>query len=185
MVYNRTYIDGYRFSNHFPYELYNGKYYKYFYLNIFLLLTALLFTGNFVLKSITDFSPIQVVLAVLSLFASFTLLVLFYLPLTKLRERCICSIGFFISNSGINGLIIYQEVRNIRINESYLYLLPLIISLLILIVCIFSIFNPKIFDFKTIRNKDGVQVRPFVFHLALCEWLLIFTFLFSQIYFFI
>lgn len=181
MIYN-SYGEKYTFNNHFPFELWIKNGHKHFYLNALLFLSALFFAGNFIIDAIINFAVIKVTIAILALLVSFSLLAIFYLPLTKFKERCFCSIAFFIANAGVNGLILYYEVKEIRIFENYLAFIPLAISLIILIICIYDIFNPKIFDFSTTKDESGEQIRPKIFHLALGEWLLIFTFLFSQIY---
>lgn len=182
IVYVDNYQENYNFANHFAFELYIKKGHRFIYLNIFLYLVAALYTGNFIVYAIKDFSAINAIIAILALLTSFSFIAIFYLPLTKLKEKCFCSIGYFVSIAGTNGLIIYQEIRNIRIYENNLYFIPLAFSILVLLFSLFAIFNPKIFDFNAPRNQEGVQVRPKIFHLALAEWLLIFTFLFSQFY---
>ena len=174
--------DNYNFANHFSFELFIKKGHRHVYLNIFLFLSSALFFTSFLLNSILYFSPIRISLAIFALCISLTLVAIFYLPLSKLKERCICSIMFFVANIGLNGLIIYQEIRNIKLYENNLYIIPLIISILILLVALFSVFNPRLFNFTASRNEEGVQIRPKYFQLALGEWLMIFTFLFAQIY---
>ena len=182
IILNDGYKENYSFANHFAFELYIKRGHRFIYLNVFLYLVAALYTGNFIVHAIQDFSVINVILAVLALITSFCLIAIFYLPLTKLKEKCFCSIGFFVSIAGTNGLIIYQEIRNIRIYENMLYFIPLAFSILIFLFALFAILNPRIFDFNAPRNQEGVQERPRVFYLALSEWLLIFSFLFAQFY---
>ena len=180
-IYNQDNVDNFSYFNHFPYEIYIKRGYKNALLNILLFLVGLSFATNYILHAIFNFSVMEIFIAFVSVVVAFSFIAIFYLPLSKLKERCLCSILFFVSNIGLNALITINDIRIIKIYENNLGYISLVISLLILIICILFIFNPKLFDF-CLEKKDEQTVRPKIFYLAFGEWMLIYIFLFSQIY---
>ena len=183
LLFNKDNSDAkFDFRNHFAYELFIKKDRNNFVLNLLLLLSALLFTLNFILFAVSYFNVINLVSAIFSVIISFSLMVLFYLPLNKLRERCIFSIIFAVAITMLNALLVFQSVNMIKQLEEKLVLIPIVVNALILIIGIFTIFNPQLFNFDMKRNEDGTLERPKYITLAFFEWLLILSFLFSQIY---
>ena len=170
------------FRNHFAYELWIKRDKKEVVLNLLLLLSVGLFALTFILFAVKNFSVINLVSAIFATVIAFSVVVLFYLPLNKLRERCIFSILFAVFTTMLNGLIIFNSVNMMNQLEEKLILIPIVVSAIIVIIGIFTIFNPHLFNFDMQRNEDGTLQRPKYITLAFFEWLIIFSFLFSQIF---
>ena len=171
----------YDIRNHFAYELWIKKDSFNAFIDVFLFLSVISFAVNFSLYAIYNFSIFSVISAVVALLVSFSVVVLFYLPLSKLKERCIFSIIFFVSVTILNALMIYHSFTLLRQYGNNLIYISVVFSALIDILGIIIIFNPKIFDFSMSRDQEGLLVRPKIISLAFFEWLLVFFIFFSQI----
>lgn len=172
----------YDIRNHFAFELWIKKGHQNVFIDLFILISAVAFSINYIIYSIFNFSVFNVVNAFFSLLISFSLIVIFYLPLSKLKERCIFSIVLMTVVTILNAMQIYESFILRRQYENNLIYIPLIISAIIVIIGIITIFYPKLFDFGMNKNEDGSFSRPKFFPLAFFEWLIIFTFLLSQSY---
>ena len=172
--------DTYDIRNHFSFELWIKKGHQGVFIDVFMLLSATIFAANYILFSIKNFSVLNIFNAVLTLLIAFSVISITYLPLSKLKERCILSIILITGTTILNALEIYESFTLIRQYENNLLYIPLVISAVIVIIGIIAIFYPKLFDFGMEKNEEGVMKRPSFFPLAFFEWLLIFTYLLSQ-----
>ena len=172
--------DTYDIRNHFSFELWIKKGHQGVFIDVFMLLSATIFAANYILFSIKNFSVLNIFNAVLALLIAFSVISITYLPLSKLKERCILSIILITGTTILNALEIYESFTLIRQYENNLLYIPLVISAVIVIIGIIAIFYPKLFDFGMEKNEEGVMKRPSFFPLAFFEWLLIFTCLLSQ-----
>lgn len=182
-VYNKNNPnDRYDIRNHFTFELWVRKGHPNAFLDVFILISTLAFAVNYILLSIFNFSVLSVANAILALLTSFSVITIFYLPLSKLKERCIFSIVMMTSISLLNAMQIYESFILIKQFENNLVYIPIVLSAVVVIIGVITIFYPGLFDFGMNKNDDGVISRPSFFPLAFFEWLLIFTYLFSESY---
>lgn len=181
-LFNKNNKEKYDIRNHFPFELWIKKGEDNIFVNLILWISLTLFAVNYILFAIFDFSILSVISAAIVLYICFSIGVLFYLPLSKLKERSAFSISLITMTTIINAMIIWRCFTLIRQYEKYLAYLPLVISSLIVIIGIIIIFNPKLFNFEMKKDENGVMSRPKYFHLAFSEWILIFISFFSQLY---
>ena len=181
-LFNKNNKEKYDIRNHFPFELWIKKGEDNVFINLILWISLTLFAVNYILFAVFDFSILSVISAAIVLYICFSIGVLFYLPLSKLKERSAFSISLITMTTIINAMIIWRCFTLIRQYENYLAYLPLVISSLIVVIGIIIIFNPKLFNFEMKKDESGVMSRPKYFHLAFSEWILIFISFFSQLY---
>ena len=168
--------------NHFCFEILPPKTDNNFMLFIIpISLSLLCFVGNFVYFAITDFGAMNVVMAFISLLIAFSVGVLFFLPLSKLRERCLFSIIFIVLTAVLNALLAYEETVYRQMYLNIFVYVDFAVNGVILLFTLIIIFSPKLFDFSTKKNEDGTNERKRVYPLALYEWLLIMVLPLSQI----
>ena len=167
--------------NHFTYELWLKKDTHNSYLGVLLFLSVASFTVNSVLFTINHFGVLNLMQSVMHLVIAFSVVTIFILPLSKLKERCVFSILLTVGVTILNGVIIFQCVNMMNQLEEKLVILPIVVSTLIVVIGIFTIFNPNLFNFNMSRDKEGNLIRPKIIFLALSEWLLVLSFLFSQV----
>ena len=173
-AYQKREKEKYDLRNHFCFEILPPKTDNNFMLFIIpLALYLLCFVGNFVYFAITDFSAMNVVIAFISLLIAFSIGVLFFLPLSKLRERCIFSILFVVLTAAINALLAYEETVYRQMYLNNLVYVAFAVNAVILLFTVVAIFSPRLFDFGAKKNEDGTTERRRVYPLALYEWLLI------------
>ncbi len=182
-VYNKENPDErYDIRNHFTFELWIKKGHKNVFLDFLILASATLFSANYIVFAIYNFSVLNTVNAFLALLVAFSIITIFYLPLSKLKERCIFSIVMMTAVTILNAMQIYEAFVLLKQYENNLLYIPIVVSALIVIIGIITIFYPKLFDFGMNKNEEGAIVRPSFFPLAFFEWLLVFTHLLSQTY---
>ena len=174
--------ENYDLRNHFCFEILPHKTEPNFIL--FLIAPAIYLlsvVANFVLFAISDFGVMNVVIAFVSLLIAFSIGVLFFLPLSKLRERSIFSIILIVLGAVINALLIYEETFYIKAYQDNLIYLPIVINGLMLLFTIIAIFSPRLFDFGVDKDEDGVTHRKKLYPLALYEWIIILSFPLTQV----
>lgn len=181
-AYQKREREKYNFSNHFCFEILPDKSHPTFIPHVafgFIFLAC--YVANFIYFSITSFGAMNVAIAFVSLITAFSIGVIFYLPLTKLKERCIFSIVLIVLNALINALLIYQETFFIKAYENNLIYLAIVVNAILLVLSVIAIFLPNLFDFSTDKTEDGINIQKKVYPLALVEWILIFAVPLSQI----
>lgn len=174
--------ENYDLRNHFCFEILPHKSEPNFIL--FLIAPAiylLSIVANFILFAITDFGVMNVVIAFVSLLMAFSVGVLFFLPLSKLKERSIFSIILIVLTAVINALLIYEETFYIKAYQDSLIYLPIVINGLILLFALVAVFSPRLFDFSVDKDESGVTRRKKIYPLALFEWIIILSFPLTQI----
>lgn len=158
--------------NVFPFEARLTNQYKS--INVFLFISFISTLGGAILfaSKYLDVLPIILVVAVLLLL--FSTAAIFYIDLRHLKEHLYISlaivalyflaVGFltYLSHS-ICKLFDYQNITGI---------ISLVISALLLLLALFFIINPKIFDLKMNVDEKGNESRPKYFHLAFTEWVI-------------
>lgn len=174
--------ENYDLKNHFCFELLPEKSDNTYLISIIPPLIYLLcVVANFVYFSITDFGVMNVVIAFMSLLIAFSIAVLFYLPLSKLKERSLFSIILIVLVAVINALLIYEETFYIKAYQDNLIYLPIVINGLLLLLSIVVIFSPHLFDLGVDKDESGVSKRKKFYPLAFYEWLLILSLLLTQV----
>ena len=101
--------DTYDIRNHFSFELWIKKGHQGVFIDVFMLLSATIFAANYILFSIKNFSVLNIFNAVLALLIAFSVISITYLPLSKLKERCILSIILITGTTILNALEIYES----------------------------------------------------------------------------
>ena len=139
------------------------------------------FLANFIYFTITDFGVMNVFIAFISLLITFSIGVIFFLPLSKLKERSIFSIVLIASVALQNALLIYEETFLIKAYENNLVYVSIVINALLLLLAVIAMFSPRLFDFALEKNEDGTTTRKKIYPLALFEWLLIISAPLSQL----
>ena len=172
----------YDFRNHFCFEILPDKHDPNFMISI-IAPTVFLFSvvANFIYFAISDFGVMNVVIAFVSLLIAFSTGVLFFLPLSKLKERSIFSIILIVLVAVINALLIYEETFYIKAYQDNLIYLPIVFNGLILLLAIVVIFSPRLFDLGVDKDENGVSKRKKIYPLAFYEWLLILSLPLTQI----
>ena len=174
--------ENYDLKNHFCFELLPEKSDNTYLISIIPPLIYLLcVVANFVYFSITDFGVMNVVIAFMSLLIAFSIAVLFYLPLSKLKERSLFSIILIVLVAVINALLIYEETFYIKAYQDNLIYLPIVINGLLLLLSIVVIFSPHLFDLGVDKDESGVSKRKKFYPLAFYEWLLILSLPLTQV----
>ena len=181
-MYYKKEKEKYDLRNHFCFELLPPKTDKNYILYIVSpLLYLITFVLTFIFYAINDFGVMNVMVAFLALGIAFSIATIFYLPLSKLRERSIFSIILIVFVAAINGLLIYEETFYIKAYQNNLIYLPIVINGLLLLISIIAVFSPRLFDLGTDKDEKGLIVRKKVYPLALYEWLIILTLPLTQI----
>lgn len=173
-AYKKREKESFSITNHFCFEILPLKENPTFIpLLIPISLYLLSFVGNFIYFAITDYGPMNVIIAFISVLIAFSIGVLFFLPLSKLRERCFFSIIFIVLVAVINALLAYEATiyRNMYLNN--LAYVAFGLNGFILLFSLVVIFLPKLFDFSLKKNEDGTTERKGFYLLAFYEWLLI------------
>ena len=172
----------YDFKNHFCFEILPDKHDPNFMISIIAPTVFLLsVVANFIYFAIGDFGVMNVVIAFVSLLIAFSIGVLFFLPLSKLKERSIFSIILIVLVAVINALLIYEETFYIKAYQDNLIYLPIVFNGLILLLAIIVIFSPRLFDLGVDKDENGVSIRKKIYPLAFYEWLLILSLPLAQI----
>ena len=172
----------YDFKNHFCFEILPDKHDPNFMISIIAPTVFLLsVVANFIYFAIGDFGVMNVVIAFVSLLIAFSIGVLIFLPLSKLKERSIFSIILIVLVAVINALLIYEETFYIKAYQDNLIYLPIIFNGLILLLAIVVIFSPRLFDLGVDKDENGVSKRKKIYPLAFYEWLLILSLPLTQI----
>ena len=174
--------ENYDLRNHFCFEILPDKHdpnYVLFLIapSIFLLSVV----ANFVLFAITDFGVMNVVIAFVGLLIAFSIGVLFFLPLSKLKERSMFSIILIVLYAAMNALLIYEETFYIKAYQDNLIYLSIVINGLSLLFALIAVFSPRLFDFGMDKDDNGVSRRKKVYPLALYEWIIILSFPLTQV----
>ena len=182
-VYNKNNtLEKYDIRNHFCFELWVRKGHQGVFIDVFILISAIIFFANYALFSIFSFSVLNVVNAFLALLIAFSVITICYLPLSKLKERCIFSIILITTSTVLNAMQIYESFTILRQYENDLIFIPIVVSSLIVIAGIIAMFYPRLFDFGMNKDQEGAIIRPKFFPLAFFEWLMIFITVLSPLY---
>lgn len=172
----------YDFRNHFCFEILPDKHDPNFMISIIAPAVFLLsVVANFIYFAISDFGVMNVVIAFVSLLIAFSIGVLFFLPLSKLKERSIFSIILIVLVAVINALLIYEETFYIKAYQNNLIYFPIIFNGLILLLAIVVIFSPRLFDLGVDKDENGGSKRKKIYPLAFYEWLLILSLPLTQL----
>ena len=174
--------ENYDLRNHFCFEILPIKQDPNFVLFIIAPTIYLLsVVANFIYFAITDFGVMNVVIAFVSLCIAFSIGVLFFLPLSKLKERSLFSIALLVLSAVINALLIYEETFYIKAYQDNLIYLPIIVNGVLLLFTVIAIFSPRLFDFSVDKDENGVSKRKKIYPLAFYEWIIILSFPLTQI----
>lgn len=177
ILYNKLESTKYDLRNHFAYELwFSHKRNGYIFLLPVIIIFLLSVPFSFIHFTINNFNVMNVVTSVSVLIASFSFGVLFIVDLSHLKLRCYFSIIAFVSTLLAASLNIYQEVVLLMPNENYILILPIIINGLIAVFSVFSVFSPRLFDFRYDRDEEGYLERKKIIPLAFYEWILVIMF---------
>jgi len=168
------------FRNTFPFEIFQRKK-ETFFLNLVLFLGLALLFINQVIFAITFYSSYLIILSLIMGVSTFTLGAIFVLPLTKLREHCICAILFLISIFAIAALNLVYDVKFFRLENNYAFLISIIADSIAVIISIIPFLNPKFTNLNFEIDESGNSVRPKTIHMALGEWAGVIALVLTQI----
>ena len=167
--------------NHFPFEIYSPKHRVNGIVNIVLFLAFAMFFTNFISLLFYDLSLTNVLMVVLAFLISACSIILFYLPVAREKVHFTVSLLLAISSVMINALFIFIELRMVRLYEEKLFIIPIVISGLLILTYLFFIVHPRLFNLEMKRDENGNQIRPKYFIMSLFEWVLIISIFISQI----
>ena len=173
-AYQKREKEKFNLRNHFCFEILPPKDDKNFVLFIIPLAISLLsFAGNFIFFAVENFGAMNAVIAFISVLIAFSIGVLFFLPLSKLKERCFFSIVLIVLVAVINALLAYEETFIRTAYQNNLIYIAFAVNGVILLFTLVIIFSPRLFDFSLKKNEDGTTERKNVYFLSLYEWMLI------------
>lgn len=166
--------------NTFPYEtMYKEK--PYFYFVILLFLAFAFIFANYVIFTTQDFKINKLFSTIISLLLGFSSCSLFFLPLSKLKEHISMFILMAVSSIALASFNLAIEIKDYKILENNIILIPIIIDSLILIFGLVALLNPSITNLKMEVNSNNEYVRPKRIALAMFEWIFLFLAFFLQI----
>ena len=180
-LYKKDNMVSFNMRNHFLFEIYSPSHKVNGVLNIFLFIAFAMYFTNHLSLAINDFSLTNVIIAVLALLISVSAIALFYIPIAREKVHFTFSLVLAISAVMINALLIFPEVRMIRLYEENLFIIPIVINGLLILTYIFFIVHPSLFNLQMKQDENGELVRPKYFLMSLFEWILITSIFASQI----
>ena len=187
LIYRRRMQTTYSIKNMFPFEFtYKSDFKNNFYTYMFLLLFVFASMGFFITFDMTYKDGYNIFILISGIACSLLLIVMFIVPLTRLRLHVILAVIFFTLNFACAGAVFISAYRSNQEYFSVVKIICLVIGGLILLVQFGSILNPRMTleikaEEKVNEQGEKVMVRPKWVVFAFTEWLNIILFIINMI----
>ena len=114
----------------------------------------------------------SVTIAIIAIILIFTLCCIPFIGLDKLREHLLLDVTSLVLLLSLAGMEAFYGFQLFRLYRSYYDLAAMIVALVLFVLALAMIVNPKLFDLKNDIDEQGNPKRKKVIYLALTEWLL-------------
>ena len=144
------------------------------YINTLLLLALLPVLVGFILFTVKYFDILRVVTSILMLLLLFCIGALPFVSISKLKEHLYLNLGSIVLFASSSAFLLYISYYLCKLYDykNVSLIIAMVISGIIFLTSLVFVFNPRLFD---LSNKDEEGNRKPVIHLALSEWVILFT----------
>ena len=166
--------DKIKFSNTFPYEVVPQIGTEYFYINTLLFLSLLSSSAIEILFMVDHVEIMAIVFCAAGVILNIILAIIPFINIKILKEHLYADLGMVVLFFAITGFLTFYCMNW---NRAYGYqnvglIIALVISALLLLLALYFIFNPRLFDLK-MKVSEEKSERPGIIHLAFTEWLIL------------
>ena len=161
-----------RILNTFIFETVPGFKEKNGILNYFLFFSLLVNLFPFIFYAANNINVYSVAMMILAILAFFCLGAIPFIRLNKIREHLYLFLGGLVS---LLALVAIEMFYSLYIYKTYIdnyALAAMIVSIVLGVILLAAIFNPKLFDLSNKKNEDGTYTRKNFILLAFSEWML-------------
>lgn len=114
----------------------------------------------------------SVTIMIIAILLIFSLACIPFIGLDKLREHLMLDVFALVLLIGLSGMEAFYSFQLYRLYLDEYQLASAIVSLVLLVLVLVLIINPKLFDLNNEMDENGNPRRKKVIYLALTEWLL-------------
>ena len=172
MIYQSNEKKALRILNTFPFEVTPGFKEKNSFINYLLIFSILVNLFPFIFYASQNINSYTVSIMVLFVLSSFCLASLPFISLEKLREHFYLDLGAFVTLLAVVGLEAFYCYHLYDVYLMDYALIGMIISIVLAVLVLIPVFNPKLFELKNRQNEDGTYSRKKFIFLAFSEWML-------------
>jgi hypothetical protein len=160
------------YKNTFPFEVVPQFKTDNFFINILLFISlASTLTGAIIFAS-KYLEVMPVIMAVITLLLVAVIAALPFINIKFLKEHLYLSLALVVLFFALSGFLMYISFSITKLFDykNVTSIIAMVVSGVLLLISLFFIFNPKLFNLNNEVKEDGEMIRPKVFYLALAEW---------------
>lgn len=141
-------------------------------LNYFLFFSLLVNLFPFIFYAAKNINVYSVAIMILAILVFFCLGAIPFIRLNKIREHLYLFLGALVCLLALFGIEAFYSFYIYKTYIDNYALAAMIISIVLAVILLGAIFNPKLFDLSNKKNEDGTYSRKNFILLAFSEWLL-------------